>query len=75
MIPKECKRLAEMDFFIAVGSKRPVQKKSIWHGYPSTLHLWWPTSGTYQEKHYCLEEDAMTRPTQIKEEKAPYHSD
>ncbi len=52
MIPKECKRLAEVDFPIAVVSKHsawdlPAPKrlrqagKSIRHGHPSTLHLWW----------------------------------
>jgi putative DNA methylase len=42
MIPKECKRLAEVDFPIAVVSKHAArEKKSIRHGHPSTLHLWW----------------------------------
>lgn len=41
MIPKECKRLAEVDFPIAVVSKHAARKKSIRHGHPSTLHLWW----------------------------------
>jgi len=41
MIPKECKRLAEVDFPIAVVSKQAVREKSIRHGHPSTLHLWW----------------------------------
>ncbi|MGA2587657.1 MAG: DUF1156 domain-containing protein [Candidatus Aminicenantales bacterium] len=41
MIPKECKRLAEVDFPIAVVSKHSVREKSIRHGHPSTLHLWW----------------------------------
>lgn len=41
MIPKECKRLAEVDFPIAVVSKHAVREKSIRHGHPSTLHLWW----------------------------------
>ncbi|MCK8600137.1 NADAR domain-containing protein [Desulfoferrobacter suflitae] len=41
MIPKECKRLAEVDFPIAVVSKHSVQEKSARHGHPSTLHLWW----------------------------------
>ena len=40
MIPKECKRLAEVDFPIAVVSKHS-REKSIRHGHPSTLHLWW----------------------------------
>lgn len=41
MIPKECKRLAEVDFPIAVVSKHSTREKSIRHGHPSTLHLWW----------------------------------
>lgn len=41
VIPKECKRLAEVDFPIAVVSKHAVREKSIRHGHPSTLHLWW----------------------------------
>ncbi len=41
MIPKECKRLAEVDFPIAEVSKYAVSEKSIRHGHPSTLHLWW----------------------------------
>jgi len=41
MIPKDCKRLAEVDFPIAVVSKHSVREKSIRHGHPSTLHLWW----------------------------------
>ena len=41
MVPKECKRLAEVDFPIAEVSKHAVREKSIRHGHPSTLHLWW----------------------------------
>jgi len=41
MIPKECKRLAEVDFPIAVVSKHSAREKSIRHGHPSALHLWW----------------------------------
>ena len=41
MIPKECKRLAEVDFPIADVSRHAVQEKKIRHGLPSTLHLWW----------------------------------
>ena len=41
MIPRECKRLAEVDFPIAEVSKHAVREKSIRHGHPSTLHLWW----------------------------------
>ena len=41
MIPKECKRLIEVDFPIAVVSKHAAREKSIRHGHPSTLHLWW----------------------------------
>jgi len=41
LIPKECKRLAEVDFPIAAVSKQSAREKSIRHGHPSTLHLWW----------------------------------
>jgi len=41
MIPKECKRLAEVDFPIAEVSRHAVREKSIRHGHPSTLHIWW----------------------------------
>jgi putative DNA methylase len=41
VIPKECKRLAEVDFPIAVVSAHSAREKSIRHGHPSTLHLWW----------------------------------
>lgn len=40
-IPPSCKRLAEVDFPIAVVSKHAAREKSIRHGHPSTLHLWW----------------------------------
>ena len=41
MISRECKRLAEVDFPIAAVSRHAVREKSIRHGHPSTLHLWW----------------------------------
>src|SRR5215813_9004730 len=41
MIPRECKRLAEVDFPIAVVSKHASREKSIRFGHPSTLHVWW----------------------------------
>ena len=41
MIPKECKRLAEVDFPIAAVSRHAAREKSIRYGHPSTLHLWW----------------------------------
>ncbi|MCL6559985.1 MAG: DUF1156 domain-containing protein, partial [Firmicutes bacterium] len=41
MIPPACKRLAEVDFPIAVVGRHAVREKSIRHGHPSTLHLWW----------------------------------
>ncbi len=44
MIAKECKRLAEVDFTIAVVSKHSAREKAIRHGHPSTLHLWWARS-------------------------------
>src|SRR5438874_6537448 len=41
MIPKDCKRLAEVDFPLAEVSRHAAREKSIRHGHPSTLHLWW----------------------------------
>ena len=41
MIPKGCRRLAEVDFPIAAVSRHAAREKSIRHGHPSTLHLWW----------------------------------
>ena len=41
MIPISCRRLAEVDFPIAEVSRHAVREKSIRHGHPSTLHLWW----------------------------------
>ena len=40
-MPRDCRRLAEVDFPIAVVSKHAAREKSIRHGHPSTLHLWW----------------------------------
>ena len=39
MIPRECKRLVEVDFPIAEVSRHAAREKSIRHGHPSTLHL------------------------------------
>jgi adenine-specific DNA methylase len=39
MIPKDCKRLAEVDFPIAEVSRHAAQGSR--QGHPSTLHLWW----------------------------------
>jgi len=41
VILKSCKRIAEVDFPIAVVSRHSAREKSIRHGHPSTLHLWW----------------------------------
>lgn len=41
MIPPECRRLAEVDFPLSAVSRQAVREKSIRHGHPSTLHLWW----------------------------------
>ena len=41
VIPRSCKRLAEVEFPIAEVSKHATREKSIRHGHPSTLHLWW----------------------------------
>ncbi|GIU72920.1 MAG: hypothetical protein KatS3mg004_0007 [Bryobacteraceae bacterium] len=41
MIPKECKRLAGVDFPISEVSRHAAREKSIRKGRISTLHLWW----------------------------------
>src|SRR5438445_6616980 len=41
MTPASCKRLIEVDFPIAKVSEHSAREKSIRHGHPSTLHLWW----------------------------------
>ncbi|MDD3580507.1 MAG: DUF559 domain-containing protein [Desulfobacca sp.] len=41
MIPKECKRLAEVDFPIAVISKHSVREKPIVRCHPQSFHQWW----------------------------------
>jgi len=41
VIPKECRRLIEVDFPIAEVSRHSAREKSIRHGRPSTLHPWW----------------------------------
>lgn len=41
MIPRECKRLAEVDFPIAEVSKHAVREKGMPQGHPSRMHLWW----------------------------------
>lgn len=41
MILSNCKRLIEVDFPIAAVSIHSAREKSIRHGHPSTLHLWW----------------------------------
>jgi adenine-specific DNA methylase len=41
MIPKDCKRLAEVDFPIAEVSRHAAKEKAIRHGHPNTVHLWW----------------------------------
>jgi len=41
MIPKDCKRLAEVDFPIAEVSRHAAREKVTLPGHPSRLHLWW----------------------------------
>jgi len=41
MIPKECKRLAEVDFPIAEVSKHSVREKPIVRCHPQSFHQWW----------------------------------
>ena len=41
MIPRECRRLAEVDFPIAAVSKHAVAEQSSRRGHPKGLHKWW----------------------------------
>lgn len=41
MIPRECRRLAEVDFPIAAVSKHAVAEQSARRGHPKGLHKWW----------------------------------
>ncbi|MBZ5523274.1 MAG: DUF1156 domain-containing protein [Acidobacteriia bacterium] len=41
MIPKECKRLAEVDFPIAAVGRNSAKENDVRFGHPKTLHLWW----------------------------------
>ena len=41
MIPRECRRLAEVDFPIAAVSKHAVAEQSLRRGHPKGLHKWW----------------------------------
>ncbi len=41
MIPKDCKRLGEVDFPIAEVSRHAAREKATPTGHPSRLHLWW----------------------------------
>jgi putative DNA methylase len=41
VIPKDCKRLAEVDFPIAEVSRHAAREKATPPGHPSRLHLWW----------------------------------
>ena len=39
MTPRECRRVAVVDFPVAVVSKESAREKSGMHAHPSTLHL------------------------------------
>ena len=41
MIPKECKRLAEVDFPIVVVSRHAVHEQEQHDAHPKVLHMWW----------------------------------
>lgn len=40
-LPRECRRLAEVDFPIAKVSRHAAKEKFVRSGHPSTLHKWW----------------------------------
>ena len=41
MIPRECRRLVEVDFPVAEVSRHAARERLIRRGHPSTLHRWW----------------------------------
>ena len=41
MIPRDCKRLAEVDFPIADVSRRALADKRVRTGHPASIHVWW----------------------------------
>lgn len=41
MIPRHCRRLAEVDFPIAAVSRHAAKEKFVRSGHPSTIHKWW----------------------------------
>ncbi len=41
MIPKECKRIAEVDFPIAVVSQHSAREKKVFGHHPQMLNQWW----------------------------------
>lgn len=41
MIPRDCMRLAEVDFPIAAVSHHAAKEKFVRSGHPSTIHKWW----------------------------------
>ena len=63
MIPKDCKRLAEVDFPIADVSRHAAREKSIRHGHPSTLHLWWARRplASSRASLLCVDERRMAK--------------
>ncbi len=82
MIPKECKRLAEVDFPIAEVSRHSAREKSIRHDHPSTLHPWsfqdlirnskrFPWHQVKKVDHHWLSVDAVTQPMQVRDPEPP----
>ncbi len=78
MIPKECKRLAEVDFPIAEVSRHAAREKSIrparctcgGHGGRDPARLDW--NEVTKVAHYYLAVNAMTKPMQVPEDSPPY---
>jgi hypothetical protein len=68
MIPIDCKHIAEV-------SRHVAREKSIRHGHPSTLHLWWARpywNEVTKMVHYYLAVNAMTKPMQVHEDMPTY---
>jgi len=63
MIPKDCKRLAEVDFPIAEVSRHAVAENNIRHGHPKTLHLWWARRplASSRASFPCVDERRMAK--------------
>ena len=70
MFPKECKRLAEVDFPIAEGLEARGAGEVVRHGHPSTLRLWWARRPLLMA--LMLSVDALKQSTEVRVEPPLY---